>query len=441
MKKLQKLTAVLLSVAMIFAMTACGSESTNEESGSNSDGSSKNSTLQVQEPVTIEFWHTLGGDAETAMQEMIAEFNKSNEYGITVNGTYQGAYERNLSKVIASYGTTTAPTMALLASGGFEQLYDAGALADLAPYIERDNWDLENIPENLRHYMSCKEGEVIEFPYLVSTAVLYYNKALMSTEPTTLEELVSSAKSITSKDSSVYGMFLSLDEGFIQRPIIKTLSGTDFTTDDGNAPACLDDGSLLQFLKDWKSWTDEGFCMKLTTTDIKNKMFNAFSTGKLASFVTSTAQMDEIQDLAEEAGIELGVAKMVGYGGYAAPIGGGGLVVLDSATQQEQAAAWEFIKFLYEDSNVIKMHKASSYIPFTYSSMQNQETIAYWDEHPGFKIATEQLEWGTYNGWSLYLSEWRTQIKNCMTSVLIDGSMTPEEAIDYLRKQAVVIFP
>lgn len=440
MKKFQKLTAVLLSVAMIFAMTACGNDGTKKE-GSNSGGSSEEAALQVQEPVTIEFWYTMSGDAEAAMQEMITEFNENNEYGITVNGTYQGNYEKNLSKVVASYGTATAPTMALLASGGFEQLYDAGALADLAPYVERDNWDLENIPEVLRYYMQYNEGEVIEFPYLVSTAVLYYNKALMPNEPTTLEEWVASAKAITSKDPSVYGMFLNLDEGFIQRPIIKTLSGTDFTTADGNGPACLDDDSLLTFLTDWKSWIDDGFCMQLSTTDIKNKMLNAFSTGKLASFVQTSGNLAQVQSVAEEAGIELGVAKMVGYDGYAAPLGGGGLVVLDGATQQQQAAAWEFIKFLYEDSNVVKIHKASSYLPFTYSAWESDEIAAYWKENPGFEVAAEQLEYGTYNGWSMYLSEWRTQIGNCMTSVLIDGSMTPEEAIAYLRKQAVVIFP
>lgn len=439
MKKFQKLTAFFLSIAMMLTMTACGGSTT--ESSKGSDDASKKVAVQVEEPVTIEFWYTMSGEAETAMQEMIADFNESNEYGITVNGTYQGSYEKNLSKVVASYGTATAPTIALLASGGFEQLYDAGALADLMPYIERDSWDVENIPEVLRYYMEYNEGEIIEFPYMVSTTVIYYNKALLTTEPATLEEWVSTAKAITSKDSSIYGMALNLDAGFIQRPIIKSLSGTDFTSDDGNSPACLDDDSLLTFLTDWKSWVDDGFCMGLTTTDIKNKMLSAFSQGKLASFVATTGNMNEVQSVADEANIELGVAKMVGYGGYAAPLGGGGLVIMDSATQQQQAAAWEFVKYLYEDSNVIKIHKASSYLPFTYSALQSDEVATYWEENPGFKVASDQMEYGTYNGWSLYLSEWRTQISNCMTSVLVDGSMTPEEAIAYLRKQAVVIFP
>lgn len=440
MKKLKKLTGILLSVAMILAMTACGGNGTQKE-GNDASSGDKKEALQVSAPVTIEFWYTLGGDGEVALQEMITEFNKTNEYGITVKATYQGSYENNLSKVIASNGTATAPTMALLASGGFEQLEAAGILADMAPYVERDNWDLENIPEELRYYMQYHEGQVIEFPLCVSTAVIYYNKALMTTEPTTLEEWIAEAKAISNKNPGVYGMTLNLDAGFVQRPIIKSLSGTDFTSADGNSPACLDDDSLLTFLKDWKSWIDDGFCLGLTTSDSWNKMLNGFTSGTLASFVTTTASMNTIVDVAKDSGIDLGVAKMVGYGGYSASLGGGGLVILDSATQQQQAAAWEFIKFLYEDENVIKLHKASSFLPFTYSAMKSEELATFWEENPGFKVASEQLEYGTYNGWSLYLSEWRTQISNYMTSVIIDDSITPEEAIAQLRKQATVIFP
>ena len=56
-------------------------------------------------------------------------------------------------------------------------------------------------------------------------------------------------------------------------------------------------------------------------------------------------------------------------------------------------------------------------------------------------MAAEQLEHATYNEWSPYLSEWRTEIGNCFTAVLVDGSMTADEAISYLEGQATVIFP
>ena len=199
-----------------------------------------------------------------------------------------------LSKTISSYGTNTAPTMVVIGAGGIEQLADAGALADMAAYIERDNWDYENIPETLRFYMQHYDGQFIEFPYLVSTAVIYYNKALFDKEPESLEEWVSMAEEITKSNSGVYGMAMALDTGFIQRPILKSLGAPGLTNATGDGPATLDDGSLKTYLTDWKSWIDDGFCMPVTVTDFGSKMQNQFVQGKLASMVLSTANMNNI---------------------------------------------------------------------------------------------------------------------------------------------------
>jgi len=438
MKKMKRIAALLLSAVCIFAMTACGKTGTGSNQGGPS--ASTEEALQVSAPVTIEFWHTLSADGATALDEMVAEFNKSNQYGITVNATYQGGYYDVLSKTIASHGTDTAPTIVLIGAGGIEQLADAGAVADMSKYVERDNYDLSNFPESLRYYMEHYDGQVIEFPYLVSTAVIYYNKALMTTEPTTLEEWISISESITKANSGVYGMGMQLDTGFIQRPILKSLGAPGLTTADGEGPATLDDGTLEKYLTDWQKWITDGHCMGISVTDSGSQMTNKFANGQLASFCSSTANMENMKKLAKENGIDLGVAKMVGYGGYHAAIGGGGLSVLSSATQQEKAAAWEFLKFLFEDENVIKLHKSSSYLPFTNSASASADLATYWGENPGYKVATEQLEWATYNEWSIYLSEWRQQVGNCFTAVLVDGSMTPQEAVEYLRTQVPVIF-
>lgn len=453
MKTMKKILAILLCIAMVAVMVACGdktqtsggttTEKDNTEATTDEPGDEGKATeaVYVTEPITIEFWHTLSGTSATAIDEIIADFNKTNEYGITVNGTYQGDYANILSKVTASYGTSTAPAICVLAAGGIEEIAEEGALADFSAYVTRDNFNMENIPESLRYYTEHYEGQVIEFPFLVSTAVIYYNKSLMTKEPTSLEAWVASAKAIHAADSSVYGMAMQLDTGFIQRPILKSLGAPGLTSEDGNSPATLDDGSLKKYMTDWKSWIDGGFCVGLKVTDTSNQMKSKFTQGKLASIVTSTANMDNYEELAESGGFELGVAKMVGYGGYHAAIGGGGLCVLDTATAQEQAASWEFIKYLLSDSVQVKMHKETDYMPVTYSARETSEIKAYWAEKPGFKVAADQLEYATYNEWSMYLSEWRTQIGNCFTAVLVDGSMSADEAVEFLRNQASIIFP
>lgn len=440
MKNLKKLVALLLCLAMTFALTACGGGK-DSDGGNKGGGDKAAEAVTVTDPIEIEFWHTLSGEAATALDELIKDFNSTNEYGITVNGTYQGGYYDVLSKVTASYGTDTAPALCVLGAGGIEEIAEQGAVADFSAYVERDDFDLENIPETLRYYMQHFDGQITEFPFLVSTAVIFYNKTLMPEAPTTLEDWVAKAEAIHAADSSVYGMAMQLDTGFIQRPVLKSLGAPGLTSADGNSPATLDDGSLKKYMEDWKSWIDDGFCVGLKVTDTTSQMNSQFTQGKLASIVSSTASMDNYEELAKSGGFELGVAKMVGYGGYHAAIGGGGLVALDTVTGQEQAATWEFIKYLMSDEAQVKLHKASDYLPYTYSVQDNADLKAYWEEHPGFKVATEQLEYATYNEWSPYLSEWRTQIGNCFTAVLVDGSMTADEAVSFLENQATVIFP
>lgn len=435
---MKKIIALLLCLIMVGTMTACGGKGTSTNGGTSSK--ENESVDQVKEPITIEYWHTLGDKGATALDEIVAEFNATNEYGITVNATYQGNYYDVLSKIIASRGTNTAPNVVVIGAGAIEQLASADALADMSGYMERDSYAVDNFMEQLRFYMQHYEGKIIAYPYLVSTPVIYYNKALLSKEPESLEEWVSMAKDLHTKNPDITGISMPLDIGFIQRPMLKSLGAPGLTSEDGMKPASLDDGSLEKYLTDWKSWIDEGICQGLKVSDSGGQEMNKFSQGKLASLMTSTASANYIKEACEKSGIELGVAKMVGYGGYHASIGGGGIAVLNDSTQQEKAASWEFLKFLFKDETQVKMHKASSYLPFTYSARESEELKAYWEERPEFKQAAEQLEYATYNDWSPYLSEWRQQLENAFTSVLIDGSMTPEETVDYLRTQSSVIF-
>ena len=69
---------------------------------------------------------------------------------------------------------------------------------------------------------------------------------------------------------------------------------------------------------------------------------------------------------AKEAGIDLGMARTVGYGGYSAPLGGGSVGIIGKDhTDQEIAAAWEFVKFLMSDQQVAANHIETGVLPTT----------------------------------------------------------------------------
>lgn len=450
-KVLKKAVALLLCVLMVVSMTACGGGEAAPGGNAGSNGGqsgevsgspiARKEAVEITEPITIEFWHTSSGDLGTELDSQIKEFNETNPYDITVKGTYMGSYYQLLTKVKSSAGTSVLPDLIIAGAGGIEQLAEAGILADVAAYVERDNFDMENIPESLRYYTEYYEGQVIEFPYLVSTAIIYYNKEYYPDGfPTTIEEWVEQSKKITAENPGIYGMALPLDTGYIQRPLLKSLGAPGLTTNNGTEPASLDDGTLEQLMTDWGTWINDGHCMGLTVTDSTTNITNAFFAGKVAAFANSCAAMASYTETAKTAGIDMGYASEVAYGGIAGAIGGGGLAVLSTSTDPEIAACWEFIKFLYEDEQVIDTHKVSGYLPITYSAAESAEMQAFWEENPGNRVAFEQLDWATYNEWSPYLQEWRDEITMMFTSVLVDGSLSPADAIAQLRRRAVITF-
>lgn len=451
----KKLLALVLSIVMVLALVACGGDTTpagnetpnqgNEtpnQGGEQAGNNEPEYPAYVTAPVTIEYWHNHGGALGEWMDECVADFNATNQYGITVVATNQGGYGDILSKVKSSYGTDVSPNMAIVGAGGIEELAGAGAFADLAGYVARDNFDLENIPEGLRYYMQHYEGQVIEFPFLVSTTIIYYNKEYFPTEPQTLEEWVAMSKKIK-EEHDIYGMAMWLDCGFIQRPVIKSLGAPGLCTADGTGPAAelLGENSVLYtYLADYRSWIDEGFCHPITVTDASTNIKNAFFNGQLASYVESSASMNGNVKAAEEAGIDLGFCSFVGYGGKTAGLGGGGFAVLSDSTQQETAACWEFIKYLLSDEKQIEKHKVSGYLPFSYSAVENEDLKAFWAENPGYEVAFKTQDVATYNDWSLKLNAWRSEITKVFQGVLVDGSMTVEQAVEQLEKQATVVF-
>ena len=441
----KKLLALVLSIVMVLALVACGTTPAGNQGGNETPsegGNEANYPAYVTEPVTIEYWHNHGGALGEWMDACVEDFNKTNEYGITVIATNQGGYGDILTKVKQSFGTEVSPNMAIVGAGGIEELAGAGAFADLAAYVERDNFDLENIPEGPRYYMQHYEGQVIEFPFLVSTTIIYYNKEYFPTEPQTLEEWVAMSKKIK-EEHDIYGMAMWLDCGFIQRPVIKSLGAPGLCTADGTGPAAelLGENSVLYtYLADYRSWIDEGFCHPITVTDASTNIKNAFFNGQLASYVESSASMSGNVKSAKEAGIDLGFCSLVGYGGKTAGLGGGGFAVFSDSTQQEIAACWEFMKYLLSDEKQIEKHKVSGYLPFSYSAVENPELKEFWAENPGYEVAFKTQDVATYNDWSLKLNAWRNEITKVFQGVLVDGSMTVEQAVAQLEKQAPVVF-
>ena len=139
----KRVTYLLVLLALVLGLTlaACGGTATEENNTSNNMAEEPDTEEpeaeepeteepateepEVEEPMmdlsgtTVTFWHVYGeGDSRKAVIDaVVADFNATNEYGITVEALDQGQYNDVLDKVNAGLTSGDLPVISSANSG------------------------------------------------------------------------------------------------------------------------------------------------------------------------------------------------------------------------------------------------------------------------------------------------------------------------------------
>ena len=450
MKK--KLLSILLAAVLVLSMAACGESQeetpdqneteNNGQEGENSQGEAEGSgPAYVTAPITIDFWHTFGSGLQAEyMADAVSRFNESNEYGITVNATYIGNYTTLRSQLTTSIGAQDNPQVAVL--GMSDILASAGVLVDMQPYVDRDGISLDGVLDGVKTSMYY-EDQLTAMPFARSCTLFYYNVDMFAAAgydaaPTTIDELVEACRTVSEQNGN-YGFEMLIDMSFYQEALLRSLGSEGLIDEDRQGASCLDDGTFLQMLSDWESWIDEGWSVAPTVTDGTNNMYQMMYSGELASCFASSASLSTLVEYGKESGVNIAVAPMPTYDGVGG-VGGGGDVSIIGANNDEQqiAAAWEFVKFLMSDEEVAIRSEQTGYLPTSQGAADlmadlfatdNNMKVAY-----DARVACEDVPGCTQR------SEWQTQAATAVSYVIQDKSMSPEEAIEYLKSMLQTVF-
>ncbi len=447
MKK--KLLSLLLVTAMLLA-AACGnktqegnkdpqlSQGEKEPSG---DDKTDDGPAYVTEPVTIQFWHTMGSGALAEyMNDAVARFNKENEYGITVVATFMGSYADVRTQTITSIGAKDNPQVFI--NGMSTIMAETGTLLDMKPYAERDGFDLTGFLDGVQGSMYY-EDQLTSLPVQRSCPVLYYNVDMFKAAgydeiPGTYEEFLVAAKKVA-QVNNVYGFEQMIDVNFYQNALIRSLGADGLCNADDSGAGCLEDGSMLRLLTDWRKGVDEGWILAPGVSSSHDSMYQGLYNKTLASFFASSAVLKTISTYAEQSGINLGVAKMPVYGGTGGVGGGGDISILAANNdEQQRAASWEFVKFMMSDEEIAKRSMASGYLPVTEKSAEMMSS--FFEENPFFKTAYEERLTCEDALSNVVRNEWSTQVVTALSYVIQDRSMSPQEGVDYLKSMEASVF-
>ena len=196
-RKMMLGATALVSAATLFG---CGNETKSEEG--------VEVITKIEQPITIEFWHSMSGAFTDTITEIVNDFNNTvgAEKGITVNAVYQGGYEDVKAKTVASIKAGNSPEIVQGTVNNIMEYIQSGYVQALDDYIFNEEIGIENFDDIYEVYRQenssyLSDGKFYSLPFAKSTDLLYYNETFFTehglTPPTTWEEAEIVAKQIT----------------------------------------------------------------------------------------------------------------------------------------------------------------------------------------------------------------------------------------------------
>ena len=436
MRKKFKFTWLFMILLGILALAAC----------TNSDDSSSTEPVQKSDEdvekseegkTVISFWHAMSGSGQTALDNIVADFNASQD-DYEVKAEFQGSYEESLTKLRSVGGTADAPAITQVFEVGTKYMIESGFIEPMQKFIDEDNYDLSQLEENILNYYSL-DGELYSMPFNSSTPVMLYNKDAFKAAgldpenpPKTFQEIIDAAAKLKTDEMKGFSM---LTYGWFFEQLVATQGGLYVNEDNGRAGDATEavfNGEEGQRVFEFLNTMNEAGTFGNFGTNWDD-IRAAFQSGKVAMYMDSSAG---VRGIIDNAPFEVGAA----YIPYAdevdrkgVVIGGASLWMSKGIAEIEQKAAWEFMKYLTTPEVQAKWHLDTGYFAINPSAYEADIVKEAWEEMPQLKVTVEQLQStepsiATQGALISVFPESRQQIVTALEN-LYQG-MDPKEALD-----------
>lgn len=438
MKKWKKQLSCLLIFSMLatsFVGCAAKDEDKNtntevkQETSQSTDAGTETTTettdsLVPTEPTEVTFWHSISGEKEAVLKQIVDDYNAGPgaEIGVTVNAIYQGSYDdfsTKLSASLQSGDVENLPDLVQLSSKGIFDVKDSEYLYNIQDLVDKDPNGIDPSTFNAASAAYCTyNGDLLGVPFSTSSIMLYYNKdhfveAGLDPEapPTTIAELADAVDKLTVRKGNKierYGLGTKL-RFFILGTWVPSLGENHamFNNDNGRTGTPTEismtkDGSLETILNEWSKVLATG---GVEYTDASPNQ--SFLSGYYSMMFAATSSLATVLAQTEGAGtMNLGVAEIVKVNDSctsATGIGGSALYMFDRG-QNATLATWDFIKYLATPEVSANWYMNTGYYPMNMKAMETEEVKALTAQYPQYEIINTILEHSA--GYTDYTEPW-----------------------------------
>jgi sn-glycerol 3-phosphate transport system substrate-binding protein len=414
----------VVAILSLFLLAACNGEE-QTSGGISEEGGGK---------VTLQFWHSLGGDNGKYIDALIQRFNDSHE-NIEVVGTFQGGYDETSTKLQQSISAGTAPDVTMLERAYVQMFAESDVLEDLTPYFKDSKIKIDDFTPGLMGHSTFND-QLVSLPLNRSTPILHVNKTILDEAglkvPTTWDELRDVANKLVIKEGNEitrYGYTMPYDTWY---PIamISQSKGL-FFNEKGTSIGFGDNGVGKEVFEYLKEMQKSGALYYPPAQDSGNIVNQMFSSGKIPMMFQSTGT---IGHLTENANFEYVTAFLPKNDVYGTPTGGGNVAMLAGSKNKE--AAWEFIRFMMEEpEGLLQFILDSGYLPFTKQMIESKEIQDLWAKEPNRKIANDHLEYALDTNKDVAWPEIMHEFFSAIEAIMYDDADI-EPTLETFQKEA-----
>jgi multiple sugar transport system substrate-binding protein/sn-glycerol 3-phosphate transport system substrate-binding protein len=326
---------------------------------------------------TVVWWHQHSGSREEGLLELIAEFNATNEYGITVEAQNQGGYDEIRDKVNSSIAAGELPATLLVGYQNDQSFYQLNdTLVDLNLLMNDPAWGMsaEEIADFYPAFLEQSvnplfDGQRLGFPPNRSMEVIFYNQSWLeelgfSGPPTTPAEFQEMACAGAAANGDGTGGYILRDDASAVASWTFAFGG-DVLTEEGtrylyNSPATVEAMTFLKGLYD-------AGCAYFFTEGYPNPQFAArkalFAQGSTSGIPFYGG---DLATVAAEQGREpdaWGVAAIPHTTEQPVQNIYGGDVMIAKTTPEQEVAAWLFVKWFTSPEIQARWTGISGYFP------------------------------------------------------------------------------
>ncbi|MFC2969706.1 sn-glycerol-3-phosphate ABC transporter substrate-binding protein UgpB [Acidimangrovimonas pyrenivorans] len=355
----------------------------------------------------ITWWHAMGGTLGAKLEEIVANYNKSQDK-YTVVPTFKGSYTETMTAAIAAFRAHQQPDIVQVFEVGTGTMMAAkGAIYPVYKLMKDAGqaFDPKGFLPAVVGYYTDTDGNMLSMPFNSSTPILYYNKDVFkkagldpNQPPKTWGELVKDSKQIMDSGAAKCG-FTSGWVSWVQLENFSAWHNQQIGTKEngfGGLDTELTYNGPVQ-VRHWanlKKWQDEGIFQyggPVGGNDAPPKFYSQ----ECAMYMNSSASRSGVLANVKDS-FEVGYGMLPYYADVkGAPqntiIGGATLWVLQGHSKEEYKGVADFFHYLSSPEVQAEWSQFSGYLPITKAAYELGQKQGFYAKNPGSDVGIKEI--------------------------------------------------